>query len=724
MLVFPIKRRGVVATQTRSKNVESINLKLSILKECFYLVNFSKLFSLDFDAAIFSVKTFASAIIAYYVSLYVGFSQPVWSVVTVYLVAQPFSGAVISKAFLRLLGTVIGGAAAVIFLPEFVDQPMVLSTVLALWLGLCMYAAQLDGTPRSYVFLLAGYTASIIGFPSINNPAGIFDVAVLRVEEIGIGIVAATLIHGLILPRTATKRLRQLVSSVTHSAENLSRQSLAGGSREVLETQRHRIVGFVNEIEQLTYHVAFDVDRLVPLGRTIRGFQDQLSWVLPLGIAVEDRLRECQAIKAEMPETVTMLVKRIDEWLGSGVGALIPDLIASELIQDAEGLLEDLTELRPWDWQAMLLASLLKRLRDLVEVHRSMRELSVSIETGRIISLSSETNRVIMAATGRTFHRDHGLALRTSIGTVGAVLGVCIFWIESAWPSGAVAALIVGVGCALIGTLPSPGVMIKRFLSGSILGVFIAMVYGFMFLPRVTDFPILMACMAPPLLLFGSLLTRPPLTARALGGILGFLTTVGLSNAYQGNFIVFSNAAIAQLAATAVASVVIGISHVVGAEEAFLRLYRAGFRDIAARAEGRRPDSRGWILTMMDRIALITARLGPFGVHPSLPPYDAVTGLTIGYLAGELSSVARSIDSDAARSSIKMLLAEISAHYRKADPKPRVPLAQSTLESIDAAMTYLSASPESQAYREAIIVLIGLRRVLFPSTQFTNGERT
>ena len=127
----------------------------------------------DSEAARFSAKCFAAAMISYYVSLRIGFSQPVWAVTTVYLVSQPLAGAVVSKSLYRLLGTILGGAAAVIFLPAFVGEPLALSFVLALWLGLCVYIAQLDRTPRSYIFLLAGYTASVIGFPAVLAPARI-----------------------------------------------------------------------------------------------------------------------------------------------------------------------------------------------------------------------------------------------------------------------------------------------------------------------------------------------------------------------------------------------------------------------------------------------------------------------------------------------------------------------------------------------------------------------
>jgi uncharacterized membrane protein YccC len=182
----------------------------------------------DAEAALFSVKCFAAAMISYYISLGIGFSQPVWAVTTVYLVSQPLAGAVLSKALYRLLGTFLGGAAAVIFLPAFVNEPLVLSFVLALWLGLCIYIAQLDRTPRSYIFLLAGYTASVIGFPSVLAPAGIFNTAILRVQEISIAVVAVSLVHGAVWPRTIARRLQDRVTAIVKDTERWSRRALLG----------------------------------------------------------------------------------------------------------------------------------------------------------------------------------------------------------------------------------------------------------------------------------------------------------------------------------------------------------------------------------------------------------------------------------------------------------------------------------------------------------------
>src|ERR1700742_3716039 len=136
---------------------------------------------------LFSIKTFIAAMLAVYIALAIGLDRPYWAMATVYIVSQPLTGAMRSKAIYRLMGTLIGAVAAIVLVPTLVDAPELLSAGLALWVGGCLYIALLDRTPRSYVFMLAGYTAALIGFPSVMTPDQIFETATARMLEIGLG---------------------------------------------------------------------------------------------------------------------------------------------------------------------------------------------------------------------------------------------------------------------------------------------------------------------------------------------------------------------------------------------------------------------------------------------------------------------------------------------------------------------------------------------------------
>ena len=119
---------------------------------------------------VFSVKTFISAMLALWIALRMGLDRPYWAMATTYIVAQPLTGAMRSKAAYRFYGTLTGAVACLAFIPNLVDAPVLLIAALSLWIGGCIYFSVLDRTPRSYVFLLAGYSVALIGFPLVDAP--------------------------------------------------------------------------------------------------------------------------------------------------------------------------------------------------------------------------------------------------------------------------------------------------------------------------------------------------------------------------------------------------------------------------------------------------------------------------------------------------------------------------------------------------------------------------
>src|SRR3954462_4223004 len=103
--------------------------------------------------------------------------------------------------------------------------------------------------------MLAGYTAAIIGFPSVAAPEGIFDTALARSEEILLGILCATLVDMLVLPRPVgpiflprlDPRPDGLMSTPPlaawlAAAARWTRDVLAGEGAARGEADRHRLV--------------------------------------------------------------------------------------------------------------------------------------------------------------------------------------------------------------------------------------------------------------------------------------------------------------------------------------------------------------------------------------------------------------------------------------------------------------------------------------------------
>ena len=169
---------------------------------------------------LFSARTFGAAMLALYIGLAMDLDRPYWALASAYIASQPLSGATRSKAVYRALGTVLGAAAAVVLVPNLVDAPVLLTLAMAGWVGLCLYFALLDRTPRSYVFMLAGYTAAIIGFPSVDTPGTIFDTALARVEEITLGIGCASVVASVVFPRRVGPVLATRLDAWLRNAEH------------------------------------------------------------------------------------------------------------------------------------------------------------------------------------------------------------------------------------------------------------------------------------------------------------------------------------------------------------------------------------------------------------------------------------------------------------------------------------------------------------------------
>src|SRR5258706_11262568 len=177
---------------------------------------------------IFTFNSFAAAMLAFYVACATGLPQPFWAVMTVYITSQPLSGAVRSKAIYRVLGTFLGAAAAVAITPNLVNHPAVLSLALCGWTGLCLYLSLLDRTPRSYIALLAGYTAVIVAVPTLSHPEAIFNIAIVRVQEITLGGLCAAPTQSLFYPQSVGEALKRRVLGWLKDGRAWAEEILAG----------------------------------------------------------------------------------------------------------------------------------------------------------------------------------------------------------------------------------------------------------------------------------------------------------------------------------------------------------------------------------------------------------------------------------------------------------------------------------------------------------------
>jgi hypothetical protein len=231
---------------------------------------------------IFSVNCYIATILTMFIAFSLDLKSPGWAMTTVYLTSQPLSGVLRAKAVYRTIGTFIGGAAMVAIVPNLVDAPELTTLAIILWVALCVFVSLLDRTPRSYMFVLAGYTAALIGFPTVLAPGTVFDTAVSRVEEITLGVVCAAIVHSLIFPKSAFSAFGEKLRSAMTNARRWLADGLVKQATPQAEMERRRMAADISELYLLGTSLRFDTSPYRPDIGIIRAFDRKFVALLPL----------------------------------------------------------------------------------------------------------------------------------------------------------------------------------------------------------------------------------------------------------------------------------------------------------------------------------------------------------------------------------------------------------------------------------------------------------
>lgn len=552
----------------------------------------------DAHALLYSVRSFAAAMLAYYVALAIGLERPSWAIITVYIVSQTSVGASLSRSLYRLAGTVAGAGATVLIVPTFVNTPILCSVILAGWITFCLYLSLLERTPRAYAFVLAGYTASLIGFPAVADPGTVFNIALIRVQEIAIGIVCAALIHRYILPARISGLFNSKLAQTLHAARQRIADTLAG--KADAQSEPLHLALALQFLQGISHHIPYDFALSVPARQARKALHDRLARLVIVNGEVRDRLQ----IIAGMPAAMQALLNDVQVWLTCDDTGQRKN--AAEALQQRSAQLARRLAAQALTFEDALRVNFLRYIAELITLLQQCERLSEAIHHARPAPAQAEDR----AATGYVFHRDPLSAARTALGAFVIILSGCLLWIYSAWPDGGTAVSILGVCCTLFGSFDTPAPHIVKYIIGSVWGVVISLIYSFALLPPLSDFPVLVAVLAPVYLLAGSLQARPPTTFMAMGITLTLPVLCELGARYSGDFADAANTAIALFFATGFAVIGMSLLQTVQADAAIKRLLKLCQRDIRRSVSGVfKGDETHWTNLMIDRAALLLPRL-------------------------------------------------------------------------------------------------------------------
>jgi uncharacterized membrane protein YccC len=659
------------------------------------------------DELIFALKTCAGAMAALALAFWLGLDNPYWAMATAYIVAQPLTGAMRSKALYRFIGTITGGVASVVLVPNLVDAPVLLSLAIACWIGLCLYLSLLDRSARAYLFMLAGYSAGIIGFPTIATPGDIFHVAVTRVEEISIGLVCTSVFGTVLFPRPLGPVLAARITAWMKPCVEWLSAALAGRPEdEDAKANRRRMAAEAADISMMTSQLAFDTSHLHGATRHVVRLRLYVLSLMPIISSIGDRVGQLKTLNGVTPR----LQKLLDDctiWIRHGYNdpPEVPDTLLAEIhAQERDGEAE-------LSWAGILRTTLLVRLNELVSLVRHARLIRHHVIDDEAAPEIPDTEPRILAAPHQV--RDHGMALLSAFAAGLTLLLVSAFWIFTGWSYGAGAALVAAIACSFFAAQDDPAPAIQLMIRNCFIVILATGFYLFVVLPRVETFVELMLVLLPACLAVGILVSRP--ATFGTGMVLGAFgsTNLALNDGYVGNFVAFANSAVALILGLTAALVMTRLIRSVGAAWSARRLLRAGWRDIAIAASVQGTHDRAHLTgIMLDRLGLLMPRLAAVSEGADFAAADVLTDLRVGLNAIGLQHEMRFLT---AREQIETeaALQGVAAHYRG---NPLEPAAASLLQRIDRGILLiaenLNATPERH-HREALMMLVGLRSVLF-----------
>ena len=483
------------------------------------------------ERLLFSLKTFAAAILALLLSYLLEVKDPQWAVVTAYLVSQPMVGAILAKGAYRIIGTVIGAAFAVLCVGLFAQAGPIFILMMTLWLGACAFGATLTRNYRSYAFALAGFSAPMIGFESVAMPDQVWSLAFDRMTEVGLGIVCVGLVHGVVLPRYAGNALGAALESTFTGLAGYAAIALRPGTADaVFADLRHRMTADVIKFDALRSYAVFESPELrrddESLSRLMRAFLGLLSAARGLHPLLE-KLRRRQD-----PTLANLLDRRLlqvaDAFAdiaadrgglrSAGIGAALQD--ARRLVDQAQAELE--SQAGPEAVEQV--GDALLALRHTGNMIESLRR-AVAAASGTVPSDAIAGSSLIAA-----IERDPEAALVQAARAACALLVVGVYWIASAWTAGVPAMTGLAIVIMLFVTAVNPGQLAAKFLVGAALAMVVAVVGRVLIVPLLGDFVPFAALLGLVLIPAGIVMTSPVHGLLATAFATFFAVQIGLTN--------------------------------------------------------------------------------------------------------------------------------------------------------------------------------------------------
>jgi uncharacterized membrane protein YccC len=496
-----------------------------------------------------ALRLWAAVCFALYIAFWLQLDNAYWAGTSAAVVCQPSLGASLRKAWFRMIGTAVGAVAIVALTAYFPQDRMGFLLGLALWGAACGLLATLLRNFASYAAALAGLTAAIIASDELGTVGGangdVFILALTRTTEICIGIICA----GVVLAATdfGGARHRLAVQLATISAEIAGRLAgtflLVGPEQSETRPIRRDLIRRVTALDPIIDEALGESSDLRPHSPELQAAKGGLfaalsGWrtaAVHLELQSQQARREAYIVLENIPPELRSVDTR-DEATNWTVDPFSGRNACASAVRAVTSLSADTPSLRLLTDQAAAA---------LLGIRRALDGLLLLIDPTRNIPRSRSARFRIP---------DMLPALINAVRIFVAVGSVALFWIASAWPSGAQAIVFAAIATIVFSPKADQAYTITMsFMVGTSLAAALAAIVKFAVLPGLSTFAGFSLAMGLFLVPTGTLMVQSQAPI-FIAMIVTFVPLLAPANQMSYDTLQFYNGALAIVAGISVAA--------------------------------------------------------------------------------------------------------------------------------------------------------------------------
>lgn len=564
---------------------------------------------------IFAIKTFCAGMLALYIALALDLAYPIWAIGTVFVIANPYTGMTASKSVFRVLGTALGALVSLVATPLLIHTPWLFTLFLAVWVGFCLYISLLDRTPRSYMFMLAGYTAVIISFTIINSidTATVFDLAIGRFIEISLGVICSAIVMTTFSPMNIGPAVEHQVSQILKDTQGVFDKILVGNLTDNPNDQKqivdytstlNHIARDISNLHVMAVHLSYERSKLKGMTKPLQEMLHQLSMLVANLVAMAERIKQLDQLGDDHHQQLKQIHTHINLFLKNQLEQSNQELnlLPTEFEQDFIDL--NKTALAK---HQIILASLKMDIRHFIQNTRAINLIWQRIQKGDYSLPESVTP---LTTSYPNLHRDHGVAIRGGISAFLVVIIGTGAWILSGWKAGYMMAEMAAITACILTSMDNPVPALKMFIRANLYAIVVIFIYAFGIFPNVTEFWQLALVLSPFIIFCLLLYPHPPLTGIGLPLIMGAIMGLNFHNRYSIDPVTFIDSSLATVLGPIISIWIIRLVRSMSPDMTAQRILALHYRAIRkALYIPYGPQFRIHLRGMLDRIGVLNTKM-------------------------------------------------------------------------------------------------------------------